>query len=158
MWQTWVRSLDPEDTLEKEMATHSSTLSWKIPWAEEPGRNEESFWKLGMTLNWQLQKNDDFLVTIARNELCQQPEWVRKWNLSRAFRKDCDPADAMSDIWPYRTVRLYICVILSHLCVAICECNDTKIIQPLTTSKLPIVIMWSVEKVDTLCNSTWPRI
>ena len=121
-------------------------------------RNEESFWKLGMALNWQLQKNDDFLVTIARNELCQQPEWVRKWNLSRAFRKDCDPADAMSDIWPYRTVRRHICVILSHLCVAICECNDTKIIQPLTTSKLPIVIMWSVEKVDTLCNSTWPRI
>ena len=33
-----VRSLDQEDTLEKEMATHSSTLSWKMPWMEEPGR------------------------------------------------------------------------------------------------------------------------
>ena len=32
-----VRSLDREDPLEKEMATHSSTLAWKIPWREEPG-------------------------------------------------------------------------------------------------------------------------
>ena len=38
MWETWVISLDQDDPLEKEMATHSSTLAWKIPWAEEPGR------------------------------------------------------------------------------------------------------------------------
>ena len=36
--ETWVRSLCWEDLLEKEMATHSSTLAWKIPWMEEPGR------------------------------------------------------------------------------------------------------------------------
>ena len=38
MLETWVRSLGREDPLEKEMATHSSTLAWKIPWTEEPGR------------------------------------------------------------------------------------------------------------------------
>ena len=38
MWETWVRSLGQEDTLEKEMATHSSALAWKIPWMEMPGR------------------------------------------------------------------------------------------------------------------------
>ena len=38
MWETWVRSLGREDPLEKEMATHSSILAWKIPWTEEPGR------------------------------------------------------------------------------------------------------------------------
>ena len=38
MWETWVRGLGQEDPLEKEMATHSSTLAWKIPWTEEPGR------------------------------------------------------------------------------------------------------------------------
>ena len=38
MWETSVRSLGREDPLEKEMATHSSTLAWKIPWTEEPGR------------------------------------------------------------------------------------------------------------------------
>ena len=36
--ETWVRSLGWEDPLEKEMATHSSTLAWKIPWTEELGR------------------------------------------------------------------------------------------------------------------------
>ena len=36
--ETWVRSLDQEDPLEKEMATHSSILAWKIVWTEEPGR------------------------------------------------------------------------------------------------------------------------
>ena len=35
--ETRVRSLDQEDPLEKEMATHSSTLAWRIPWREEPG-------------------------------------------------------------------------------------------------------------------------
>ena len=38
VWETWVRSLGREDPLEKEMAPHSSTLAWKIPWTEEPGR------------------------------------------------------------------------------------------------------------------------
>ena len=38
MWETRVRSLGWEDPLEKKMAIHSSTIAWKIPWTEEPGR------------------------------------------------------------------------------------------------------------------------
>ena len=38
MWETWVQFLGWEDLLEKEMATHFSTLAWKILWTEEPGR------------------------------------------------------------------------------------------------------------------------
>ena len=38
MQETQVQSLGPEDTLEKEMATHSSILAWEIPQTEEPGR------------------------------------------------------------------------------------------------------------------------
>ena len=38
MQETQVRSLGGENPLEKEMATHSSTLAWKIPWTEKPGR------------------------------------------------------------------------------------------------------------------------
>ena len=38
MQETWVQSLGQEDPLEKEMATHSSTLAWKIPWTEKLGR------------------------------------------------------------------------------------------------------------------------
>ena len=37
IWETWVRSLGQEDPLEKEMATHSSILAWRIPWTEELG-------------------------------------------------------------------------------------------------------------------------
>ena len=37
MWETQIRSLGQEDLLEKEMATHSSILAWRIPWTEEPG-------------------------------------------------------------------------------------------------------------------------
>ena len=38
IWKTWVRSLGWEDPRKKEMATQSSTLAWKFPWMEEPGR------------------------------------------------------------------------------------------------------------------------
>ena len=44
VWETQVRSLGWEHPLEKEMVTHSSTLAWKIPLTEEPGR----LWSLGM--------------------------------------------------------------------------------------------------------------
>ena len=40
MWETRVRSLGQEDPLEKEMATHSSTLAWTIPWRENPMEGE----------------------------------------------------------------------------------------------------------------------
>ena len=38
MLETRVQSLGQEDPLEKELATHSSILAWRIPWTEEPGR------------------------------------------------------------------------------------------------------------------------
>ena len=37
MWETWVKSLSWEDSLEEGMATHSGILAWRIPWTEEPG-------------------------------------------------------------------------------------------------------------------------
>ena len=37
MQETWVQSLGRKDPLEKEMATHCSSLAWRIPWTEEPG-------------------------------------------------------------------------------------------------------------------------
>ena len=48
--ETWVRSLGQEDPQEKEMATHSSTLAWKIPWMDEPARlqstgSQRELWK-----------------------------------------------------------------------------------------------------------------
>ena len=62
MQETWVQSLDRADPLEKEMATHSSILAWKIPWTEEPGRLQSMGpqrvrhnWATSLThKNWQL--------------------------------------------------------------------------------------------------------
>ena len=45
MQETWVRSLSQEDPLDKEMATHSSILAWRIPWTEEPGRLQSMGWQ-----------------------------------------------------------------------------------------------------------------
>ena len=42
MQETWVQSLGGEDPLEKEVATHSSSLAWRIPWTEESGPQKES--------------------------------------------------------------------------------------------------------------------
>ena len=44
MWETWVRSLGWEDTLEKEMATYSGILAWRIPWMEE----SSGPWSMGL--------------------------------------------------------------------------------------------------------------
>ena len=44
MQQTWVRFLGQEDPLEKEMATHSRILTWKILWTEEPGGHKSWTW------------------------------------------------------------------------------------------------------------------
>ena len=45
MQETWVQSLDQEDPLEEEMATHSSVLAWRIPWTEEPGGLQSMGWQ-----------------------------------------------------------------------------------------------------------------
>ena len=45
MWETWVRALGQEDTLEKEMATHSSIIAWRIPWMEELGGVQSTGWQ-----------------------------------------------------------------------------------------------------------------
>ena len=50
MHETWVRSLDLEDPLEKRMATHSSILAWKILWTEESGGVQSMGWQGSYTI------------------------------------------------------------------------------------------------------------
>ena len=45
MWETWVQSLGWKGPLEKEMATHSSILAWRIPWTVEPGGLPSMGWQ-----------------------------------------------------------------------------------------------------------------
>ena len=51
MRETWVRSLVQEDPLEKEMATHSNILAWRIPWMEELGLHLSSYPFISRILN-----------------------------------------------------------------------------------------------------------
>ena len=73
MWETWVRFLGREDPLEKEMAIHSSTLAWKIPWTEEPGRLQ-SMGSLGVGHDWATSLS---LFTFMH--------WRRKWQPTPVF-------------------------------------------------------------------------
>ena len=52
MQETWVQSLGQKDPLEKEIANHSGTLAWRIPWTEEPGRAEEQATVHGVAKSW----------------------------------------------------------------------------------------------------------
>ena len=58
MQETQVQSLDWEDPLEEGMATHSSSLAWKIPWMEEPSRLQSH----GVTKSW--TRLSDFTFTF----------------------------------------------------------------------------------------------
>ena len=62
MKETWVQSLGWEDSLEKEMATHSSILAWRIPWTEEPGRLQSMDLQKNRTWYWLNNGNKPFLV------------------------------------------------------------------------------------------------
>ena len=67
MWETQVQPLGWEDPLEKKMATHSSTLAWKIPWTEEPGSTVHGVTKSRTRLS-------DFTTSLPR------PSWAGKFS------------------------------------------------------------------------------
>ena len=85
MSETWVRSLDQEDLLEKGIATHSSILAWKIPWTEEAGWLQSvELQRIGY--NWSANTHTHHDITY-------------KWNLKCVFLVAqsclilCDPMD-----------------------------------------------------------------
>ena len=83
MWETWVWSVGQEDPLEKEMATHSSTLAWKIPWTEEPGRLQ-SMWLQRVGHDWAIS----LTITIQGWSLWLSNVKV-KWNRTFWFFALC---------------------------------------------------------------------
>ena len=64
--ETWVQSLSREDPLEKEMATHSSILVWRIPWTEEPGRLQSMGLK-ELDTTYQLKRERDGIWNCETN-------------------------------------------------------------------------------------------
>ena len=84
MWETQIQSLGQEDLLEKEMATHSSILAWKIPWMEEPGRPQS----MGSDSRTQLS-HFTFLFTflaIKRECIWTRYSLLNKGPVSLSFR------------------------------------------------------------------------
>ena len=82
VWETWVWSLGREDPLEKEMAIHSSTIAWKIPWTEEPGRLQ-STGSQRVGHNWVTSLSFPSLVFLPREfhgqrSLVSYSPWGRK--------------------------------------------------------------------------------
>ena len=79
--ETWVRSLDQEDPLEKEMATHSSTLAWKIPWTEKPSRLQ-SMGSQKVGRNWATSQGDKRAVYRKLYTLMKEiKEDINKWKV-----------------------------------------------------------------------------
>ena len=73
--ETQVRSLGWEDPLEKEMATHSSILAWKIPWTEEPGRLQS----LGLQKSRTRLSDFTFTFSGVKNLPGKQEAWFHPW-------------------------------------------------------------------------------
>ena len=73
MKETWVRFLGWEDPLEKEMATHSSILAWRIPWTEESGRlqsmgsqeSDTTYWLNCYYYMWMIHERTKFIHTVV---------------------------------------------------------------------------------------------
>ena len=77
----WVQSLDWEDALEKEMATQSSILAWKIPWTEEPG-GLQSMGLQRVRHNWYLFICVDLFFQVVVQKVCHVLSYTWK---SRIF-------------------------------------------------------------------------
>ena len=76
MGETWVRSLGWEDPLEKEMATHSSILAWRIPWTEEPaGLQSMGSRRVGQDLATKQQY--PYHGPVVKNPPAMGETWVR---------------------------------------------------------------------------------
>ena len=84
MPETWVRSLGQEDTLEKEMATHSSILAWKIPRTEEPGGlQQKGTQRLGY--NWATSLSNHKIVFHMKQELLKKV--IKSWKICIFYRR-----------------------------------------------------------------------
>ena len=79
MQETQVRSLHPENPLQKEMTTHASIPAWRISWTEEPGRLQsmglqKAIYTTGqLTLSLHIQKSEEGWANITLNELIIHP-------------------------------------------------------------------------------------
>ena len=92
MQETWVPSLAWEDPLEKEMATHSSTLAWRIPWTEELGRLQSI--GLQSQTGLLIVDVDGFLLEV-RDHAGWSLAYKKQREVAQSCLTLCDPTDRM---------------------------------------------------------------
>ena len=90
-WETWVRSLGQEDPLEKEMATHSSKLAWKILWTEEPGRLQST--------GSQRAGHDWVTKQEKKKKVFSEGKYGQKMNLEKAISEQHEWCIKGTGIW-----------------------------------------------------------
>ena len=98
MWETWVQSLDQEDTLEKEMAIHSSILAWKIPCTEEPGQpqtmgSQRVRHDWATELNWKLIKISTVIPYLTSIIVAYSSITEGEGEVAQLCPTLCDPVD-----------------------------------------------------------------
>ena len=143
MRETWVRSLGWEDPLEKEMATHSSTLAWRIPWREGPGRLQ-STGSQRVGHDWATFTLDLFTWRFRANSLkhslkkCIHGIFYRFWEGSLLGHKQglegCIPSRAMA-------------VLRGTVTVSICGCKPS---GPRPHCSLKNEFAWNEGRLDVL--------
>ena len=93
MQETWVQSLGQEDALEKEMAIYSSTIAWKIPWTEEPGRLHvvhgvaKSRTRLSDFTSLHAPRQASLVAQTVKNLPAMQETWVRSLGWEDSLEK-----------------------------------------------------------------------
>ena len=93
MRETQVQSLGREDPLEKEMATHSSILAWKIPWTEKPGRlqsmgSQSQTWLRDFIFQEFKETHGKTSVVLKRLELSWWRLWINQVNVTSQSAKE----------------------------------------------------------------------
>ena len=109
--ETWVRSLGQEDALEKEMATHSSTLAWKIPWTEERGSSYSA---------WGRKESD----TTERLHFTMQCR-INKWINGIEEKPEADPR-VLFFFFLHMYIKVFVCICEteSDSCATLCNPMD----------------------------------
>ena len=112
MYETRVQSLGREDPLKKEMATHSSTLAWKIPWTEEHGRLQ-SMGSQRVKYDWATSLS--FSLSLPRARYCMWYLFITQYWITYLFFW------ALATLYNYKDKNTFLTGVFLYLCV-FCVC------------------------------------
>ena len=105
-WQeTRVSSLSQKDSLEKEMATHSSFLAWEIPWTEEPGGSmgsQESDTTEHVHAHYSAARSEDVEACVLRNHRTEKPDVKEYFSQWPKWRDISQSHHHLQNVYDYR--------------------------------------------------------